>query len=192
MSRWEIRLSGFGGQGVVSAGHIIAKAAALYEDGKDAVLTRAYGPEKTGGWARADVIVADGEVDYPLVEAPDIFVAMSQDGFDRDAASAKPDATILIDQRLVDASALTGPVILPVPAVEEAEALGKRVVANIVMLGAFTITTGIVTPEAMERAVLETVPKGTEELNARAFQRGLALAKETKGQGDWMTRRPII
>lgn len=216
MSRWEIRLSGFGGQGVVSAGYIIAKAAALYVEGKDAVLYQSYGPEKQGGWARADVVVADGEVDYPLVETPDIFVAMSQDGFDRDAASARPDATILIDERLVDVreqgsmgagergskgagghgsweagekgdkgAHLLTPAprhpgtraqIFAIPATEAAEALGRRVVANIVMLGAFTVLTGIVTPESMERAILETVPKGTEELNAQAFQRGMALA----------------
>ncbi len=178
MNRWEIRLAGFGGQGVVSAGHIIAKAAALYQEGRDAVLTKGYGPEKTGGWARADVIITDGAVGYPLVEAPDVFIALSQDGFDRDAVSAKPTALMLVDARLVDAAGVSGPTVVPIPATEAAETLGKRVVANIVMLGAFSGVTGIVAPEAMERAVRETVPKGTEQLNVQAFRRGLALATE--------------
>ncbi|MFQ5382788.1 MAG: 2-oxoacid:acceptor oxidoreductase family protein [Dehalococcoidia bacterium] len=178
--RHEIRLTGFGGQGIISAGYTLALAAALYEDGVDAVMTRAYGPEKTGGWARADVVISPGDVDYPQVTAPDAFIALSQEGFDRDAPSARAGAVMYIDADLVDPGEGAKGVIHRVPATGAAEALGRRVVANNVMLGAFTRLSGLVSVAAMERAVAERAPKGTEELNLAAFRRGTELAEETQ------------
>ena len=177
MKRWDVRLSGFGGQGVISAGHIIARSV-LYLKNKDAVVTKSYGPEKTGGWAVADVVVTYGEVDYPLVDSPNIFIALSQDGFDRNAASIRPGALVMIDDMVETNGELEDVIVVPIPATKEAEALGRRVVANIVMLGAFAMLTDVVTPRALKRAILDTVPKGTEELNTKAFLRGLELAEE--------------
>jgi 2-oxoglutarate ferredoxin oxidoreductase subunit gamma len=176
--RIEIRVTGFGGQGAVSAGQSIARAVVLGVEGLDAVFTQAYGPEKTGGWARGDVVIADGEVEYPLVDEPDIFVALSQDGFLRDGPTAKPDALFLIDADLVDPGDTTGHVVHRIPATRTAESLGKRVVANNVMLGAFAVITAIVAPEVLLEAILAAVPRGTESLNRSAFEAGVALARD--------------
>jgi len=179
MTHWEVRLSGYGGQGIVTAGHIIGKAAALY-DGKDAVMTEAYGPERAGGWSCANVIVSDEPMDYPLIVHPDILVAMSQEAFDKDVHQVKEGGLVLIEKTLVDPGEQADRNTVRVDAVKTADELGRRVVASIVMLGAFTTITGIITPKAVKRAVVESVPKGTEALNTRAFGAGLELGARIK------------
>lgn len=176
MTRWEVRFSGFGGQGIVTAGHILGKAAALY-DGKDAIMTEAYGPEIAGGWSCANVVVSEEPVDYPLIGQPDILVAMSQEAFDRDVGQVKEGGLVLTEKTLVDPENRRDRNLVRVDAVKTADELGRRVVASIVMLGAFTAITGIVSPEAVRRAVLESVPKGTEALNSKAFGAGLELGE---------------
>ena len=176
MTRWEIRLAGLGGQGIITSGHIIGRAAALH-DGQDAVLTAAYGPETRGGWSRADVVIAREGVDYPLVEHPDVLVAMSQEAFERESTHVKLGGTILLEEALVTPRAINGCRTYKVAAAAEAEALGKKVVANSVMLGAFTAVTRVVSRKAMKRALLERVPKATLELNQEAFDRGWEIGQ---------------
>lgn len=177
--RWAIRFSGFGGQGVITSGHIVGLAAVLHE-GRDAVLTKAYGPEQTGGWARADLVV-DEEVDYPLVDQPDVLVALSQDGYERDGASLAPDGLLLYEAALVQPRA-DGREQLAVPALEAAEQLGHKVVANTVMLGALARATRVVGREALLEAVLASVPARTREINGRAFERGWELGSREAGR----------
>jgi len=172
-SRTEIKLAGFGGQGIILAGYIMGKAASIF-DNKHAVLTQAYGPEARGGACSADVIVAETEVDYPKVNIPEILVIMSQEAYTTFGKKISADGLMLIDEDLVilPKGATKGRTIHAIPATRFAEELGRKIIANIVMLGFFTAVTNTVTYKAMKDAILSSVPKGTEELNTNAFQKG--------------------
>lgn len=180
MPRTEIKVTGFGGQGVVLAGIIIARAASLH-DGKNATQTQSYGPEARGGAARSEVVISKEPIEYPKVEQADILVAMSQEALDRHLGSLKKGGVLLIDEDLVRKIPRDREVALyRVPATRMAsEGLGRRIVANMVMLGATVAVTSIVSEEALKAAVRESVPAGTEELNIAALEEGLALVRKT-------------
>jgi 2-oxoglutarate ferredoxin oxidoreductase subunit gamma len=172
--RHEVRFSGFGGQGIILAAVILGRAAALY-DGKHAVQTQVYGPEARGGASMSAVIIDDEPILYPEVSVPDIYVIMSHEGFQRYGAQAPKEATMLLDSDMVQGR--PGCTYREIPATSEAQkTLGKVIVANIVMLGALVHATGIVSRGAMEKAIRDSVPKGTEDLNLKALQRGMELA----------------
>jgi 2-oxoglutarate ferredoxin oxidoreductase subunit gamma len=174
--RHEIRFSGFGGQGIILSAVIVGRAAALY-DGKYAVQTQVYGPEARGGASMSAVIIDEEPILYPKVRSPDIFVIMSQEGFLRYGADAPKDATMILDTDMVQgrpSCAWYG-----IPATSQAKsAFGRVIVANIIMIGALVGATRVVGTEAIERAVRESVPRGTEDLNLRALTRGMELAAE--------------
>jgi 2-oxoglutarate ferredoxin oxidoreductase subunit gamma len=170
MPRCEVRLAGFGGQGIILAGYILGKAASLY-DGKSAVFRQSYGPEARGGACAAEVIIDDVEVDYPLLSQPNILVLMSQEAAIRYAADRADDAIVLIDEDLV-ARDTVGLAVHAAPMTRIAEELGRRIVANITMLGFLTGVTGVTGRDAMEEAIRATVPPKTIDLNLRAFQAG--------------------
>ena len=177
--RHEVRFSGFGGQGIILAAVILGRAAALY-DGKHAVQTQVYGPEARGGASMSSVIIDDKPILYPEVHVPDIFVIMSQEGFERYGAEAPKEAVMIIDSDMVEGRPAC--TFHEVPATSEARnTLGKVIVANIVMLGAVVAVTGIVSGAAIEKAVLDSVPKGTEKLNLSALKRGMDLGRAKKG-----------
>ena len=177
MTRRELRFSGFGGQGVITMAHVLGHAVSLHAD-MAATMTEAYGPEKTGGFSRADLVVADDEIGYPNVVEPGLFVAFSQEAFERDFESVADDGVVLVERDLIDPSSVlelwdgTAIELLTVPAVETADELGNRVVANIVMLGATVEATDFVPAETVREAIRDIVPDGTEALNERAFDRG--------------------
>lgn len=175
MSRTELRFSGFGGQGVMTMGYVLGHAASVHA-GMTAAMTEAYGPEKTGGFSRADLVVDTDEINYPNVVEPDVFVAFSQDAFERDADSVAQDGLVVVERDLVDPTSLLeywhAEEIVTVPAVSIADELGAKVVANIVMLGATLELSAVVPPEHVKAAIFDIVPDGTEELNERAFERG--------------------
>ncbi len=165
----QIRISGFGGQGVGLAGYILGKALSLY-DGLETVMTQAYGPEARGGASSANIVVSDVPVDYPFVQHPDILVALSQEAYARFRPAVKTNATILIDADLVHT--LAGDHHYAIPATRLAEDLGQRIVANVVMLGFLTAVTGIVSQAAMEQAIETSVKPKTISLNLQAFSAG--------------------
>lgn len=165
----EIRLSGFGGQGIGLAGVLIGKAAALY-DGLEGVMTQAYGPEARGGASSANLIISDEQIDYPFVQQPDILVAMSQEAYTKFRPTARADALVLIDADLVTPSAGDG--VRAIPATRLAEGLGRRIVANVIMVGFFTRQTGVVSRDAMEQALKETLRPKLVPLNLKAFAAG--------------------
>jgi 2-oxoglutarate ferredoxin oxidoreductase subunit gamma len=172
MSRTEIRLTGFGGQGIILSGYIVGRAAAIH-DGKQATFTQSYGPESRGGACSAQVIISDAPISYPHLTDPAILVVMSQEAYNKYAPQLRKGALLIIDQDLVDTGEVADDVnMVSVPATRLAEGLGRRIVANIVMLGFFSAMTDVVSVEAMREAILASVPKGTEELNLRAFQVG--------------------
>jgi len=174
MKRQEIRLQGLGGQGIISAGFLIGSAASLQEH-REAVMTEDYSPYVTGGWSRADLVISDEPIDYPLVTQPNILVALSQDGFDSNWKMTTPQATIITEASMVNASPPQGRKLYPVPALSVAEELGRRVVANIVMLGFLAEKTKVVNRDSLLRAILNRYPKATD-LNRKAFFRGVELA----------------
>jgi 2-oxoglutarate ferredoxin oxidoreductase subunit gamma len=167
----EILITGFGGQGIVLAGLILGKAASL-KDRKESTLTQSYGPEARGGACSAQVIISNGTIHYPYVRKPDVLVCMSQGGFDKFCVNLKDDGALIIDQDLVQLSEVKAGDIFAIPATRIAEELGRKMMANIVMLGFFTAVTGIVSVDAIRNTVSASVPKGTEELNVSAFNKG--------------------
>jgi len=174
--RHDIRVAGFGGQGMLLAGLLIGKAAALY-DGKEAVLTQSYGPEARGGASNADVIIDDDPIDYPLVARPDHFVAMFQEAYERYRPNMVKDGILLIESDLVKPFTDEGP-YRGIPATRIAEELGRRIVANVVMVGFFSGATGLITPQAGERAIRNTLRPRLVELNLKAFNAGYDYAKK--------------
>jgi 2-oxoglutarate ferredoxin oxidoreductase subunit gamma len=173
VTRTEIRVGGLGGQGIILCGSIIGKAAAIYA-GKHAAMIQAFGPEARGSACSAQVIVSDESIGYPYVRRPDILVLMSQDACTQFVPQLKPGGLVLFEEELVHtngnipAQART----LGIPATRFAEELGRRLVLNIIMVGFFAGATGLLPYEAVEKAVLDSVPKGTESLNLRALGKG--------------------
>ncbi len=166
--RQEVRLAGFGGQGIILAGYILGKAAALY-DGKEAILTQSYGPEARGGACSAELVVDDDPIDYPVLSTPSVLVLMSEEAHQKYGTQIEPSTKVLIESDLVEGAPEEWPGI---PATRLAEELGARISANIVMLGFLTGVTRLLSHEAMEEAISTSVPARTVELNLRAFAKG--------------------
>lgn len=174
MSRIEIRLSGFGGQGIILAASILGKAAALY-DHKHATMTQNYGPESRGGACSGQVIISDAPVSYPHLTHPDVVVAMSQEAYTKYTSDLADGGLVLIDEDLVKPAERGRQIharLFSIPATRIAEEMGRKMVANIVMLGFLAALDHSVSPDALRQAVRESVPKGTEEFNLKAFERG--------------------
>jgi 2-oxoglutarate ferredoxin oxidoreductase subunit gamma len=182
MAKVEVRFSGFGGQGIILAGFISGKAATLF-DKRNATLTQSYGPESRGGACSAELIISDETILYPHLICPDVLVAMSQPAYEMYKSKLAPGGLVIVDSDLVEPSEVAPGVRLrSVPATRLAEELGRSVVANIVMLGFFTATSGVISEEAMRQAILSSVPAGTEDLNMRAFDTGLRCAQEASNE----------
>lgn len=171
MRRTELRISGFGGQGVILAAYVLGKACAVVENGH-ATLNQAFGPEARGSACSAQLILSSDPVAYPYVRDLDILVAMSQDAYRLFAGEVKPGGLILVDEDLVTPEARPERRILAVPATRIAESLGKRIVANMVMVGFFEASTGLLEVDSVREAIRTSVPSGTEEGNLAAFEAG--------------------
>lgn len=176
--RYEIRLAGEGGQGMILAGVILAEAAAIYDD-KNAVQTQSYGPEARGGASRSEVIVAKGEIDYPKVMAADLLLCMSQEACDRFFAQVKEDGCIVVDSTTVSRVPSHRAIAVPISQIAE-EVTGRRITASTVALGLVSGLTDIVTRQSLEKAVLERVPAGTEEMNLEALAAGFDEAERLR------------
>ncbi len=176
MARTEIRMSGFGGQGVILAAYVVGKAAAVVE-GRHATLNQSFGPEARGSACSAQLVVSDEPVTYPYVRRTDILVAMSQDAYRSFVGEVKDGGLVLVDDSLVSNAQGGRFRILGIPATRTAEQLGRRIVANMVMVGFFVAASGIVSIDAAREAVRSSAPAGTEQLNLAAFERGLELGR---------------
>jgi 2-oxoglutarate ferredoxin oxidoreductase subunit gamma len=172
----EIRLAGEGGQGMILAGIILAEAAAIY-DGKNAVQTQSYGPEARGGASKAEIIIDPEEIDYPEVLNADVLVALSQEACDKYASNLKKEGLLIVDSEKVGRVPFSSAIKVPITRLA-AEATGKAITANVVALGLLVGLTGVVSREAIEKAVLARAPKGTEEINRLALQTGFASAEQ--------------
>ncbi len=180
--RSEVRLCGFGGQGIILAGRITGAGVALYDE-REVTLTRSYGPASRGGACSTALIISDSPILYPHVTHPCVMAAMSQEAYTTYQGQLAEGGVLLIDADLVKPDSKADQRVVPIPATRIAEhELGRRIVANIVMLGALTALTEVVSEEAMRKAILDSVPRGTEELNMRAFQMGYEYARGVVGR----------
>ena len=172
MAITEVKISGFGGQGVILSAHILGKAASIF-DGKSATMTQAFGPEARGSSCSAQVILSDELIRYPYVDHPAVLVSMSQEAFSKFSPEVAKGGMVLIDEDLVDTAGARKDIrIYAIPATRYAEELGRTLVLNIVMFGFFSAMTGAIRKESALEAVLDSVPKGTEDLNSKAFNKG--------------------
>jgi 2-oxoglutarate ferredoxin oxidoreductase subunit gamma len=188
--RTEIRLAGEGGQGMILAGIILAEAAAIY-DGKQATQTQSYGPEARGGASRSEVVISDGEIDHPEVVSADVVVALSQEAYKKFAKTVHPGGLLIIDEdRVIIPQPVNGPpsaglpvgvhlIKIPVMYIAQ-ETTGRVITANTVALGVLVGLTGVVSKQAIEKAVTARAPKGTEEMNRKALEAGFAAAEQVK------------
>lgn len=179
MSRHEIRFSGFGGQGIITAGYILGKAASLF-DQRHVTLIKSYGPESRGGASSAQVIISDEEIDYPRLTQPELLVAMSQEAYAKYIGELASGGLLLIDEDLVEPCHPRDDIqVRAVPATRIAESeLGRKIVANIVMLGFVAANADVASVEGIREAVLSSIPKGTEELNSQALAKGYEYGKQ--------------
>lgn len=173
--RYEICLSGSGGQGLILAGIILAEAAGVHE-GKHVAQSQSYGPEARGGASKAEVIISDREIDYPMATRLDLLLAMNQKSSDSFYFDLKPEGTLVVDSTFVGQTPTTKAIRIPFTEIARKE-LGKEMVANIIALAALATLTKVVSLKSLEAAVLGRVPKGTEELNRKALQLGSKAAK---------------
>ncbi|MFQ6044663.1 MAG: 2-oxoacid:acceptor oxidoreductase family protein [Candidatus Poribacteria bacterium] len=177
-NRTEIRIAGFGGQGVVLAGALLGSAAAIY-DQKNVIQTQSYGAEARGGAARSEIIISDTPIIYPVALEPDIFVAMSQIALDKYAGDLKGEGTLIVDEKLVTTLPQRDDIDIYKGNFSDtaSKKLGRSIVANAIMLGFLTSLTNIVSVKAMVEAIRTSTPKGTGELNLTAFKLGQEMAK---------------
>jgi 2-oxoglutarate ferredoxin oxidoreductase subunit gamma len=168
----EIRIAGFGGQGVILSALILGKAASIYENAF-ATMTQSFGPEARGGACSAQLVVSDSPVLYPYVRRPDILVVMSQEAYTRFAPELKPGGMLIIEEDLVRVSDLKGDAkVYAIPATRFAEELGKRMVLNSVMVGFFTAVSKLLSADAVRKAVADSVPPNFRDVNIKAFDKG--------------------
>ena len=189
--RTEIRITGFGGQGVVLAGHIIGHACAIHAD-RHATMIQSFGPEARGSSCSATLVVAEEEVLYPYIQRPHMLVAMSADGYEKYRDELRDDGLLVFEQDLVEPQPKPGQRAYGVPSTRIAEELGRAIVQNIVMVGFFAGVSRLVPEEAMRQAVLGSVPAGTEELNLKAFDQGLECAAKQVEQPAVAPGRPPL
>jgi 2-oxoglutarate ferredoxin oxidoreductase subunit gamma len=180
MARTEIKIGGFGGQGVILSGYIIGRAASIF-DTKHATMIQAFGPEARGSACSSQVIVSKDPIAYPYITSPQIMIVMSQEAYTKFTPELAQGGILITEEELVQPHNLRKDLKhFSIPATRFAEELGKKMVLNIVMMGFTTAITGIVDAEAMRKAVTASVPKGTEELNLSAFNKGYEYGVKEK------------
>jgi 2-oxoglutarate ferredoxin oxidoreductase subunit gamma len=174
----EIRIAGFGGQGIILAGYIIGKAAAIYDD-KYSTLIQSFGPEARGSSCSAQVILSESQILYPYLVKPDISVILSRDAYEKFGNELDAGGIMLIEKDLVHPQKIPKNVsVYAIPATRLAEDMGRKIVTNIIMVGFFAATTKTISYKATRKAVESSVPPGTQELNLNAFETGYQYGKK--------------
>jgi 2-oxoglutarate ferredoxin oxidoreductase subunit gamma len=170
----QVRLSGFGGQGVVLAGTILGHAA--IKDGKWVAGSSSYGAQARGGYARSDVVIGDGPIVFPFVIKADILIALSQNAYDKYVNELAGDATVIFDEQMVLPKTVEGARQIGVPSTFAAlKELNQKQAANIVILGALASVTRIVSREGLIASISENVPSRFKESNLKALELGYRL-----------------
>ena len=179
MQLTEIRIAGFGGQGVILSALVVGKAACIFQEGY-ATMTQSFGPEARGGSSSAQVILSGEPILYPYVTQPDVLVVMSQEAYIRFSPQIRPGGILIVEQELVQVGGKLpdGVRVYAVPATRLAEELGRKMVLNIVMVGFFGAVTHLLDPDALRKAVADSVPPSMQELNLKAFDKGFEYGAE--------------
>jgi len=188
MVRREIRITGFGGQGVVLCGYIIGRACAV-NAGMHATMIQSFGPEARGSACSATLVVSDSPILYPYIRRLEIFVAMSAEGYEKYHDQLADDGILIYEENLVHPTFKDGQAAFGIPSTRIAESLGRVIVQNIVMLGFFGEVTRIVAREAMREAVKASVPSGTAELNLKALDAGIDYFEKVYSESDLIGKR---
>ena len=179
-ARLEVRLAGSGGQGLILAGLVLAEAAGIYE-GREVAMAQSYGPEARGGASKAEIIISNAPIDYPLCTRVDVLLALSQEAADAYCWDLKPGALILVDKDLVAHPPSSFAIALPFTAIAR-DKLKRVMVANVLALAAISELTGLVGRRSLEKALAARAPVGTEELNRKAIAIGVKLAREYRAK----------
>jgi 2-oxoglutarate ferredoxin oxidoreductase subunit gamma len=178
--RREVILSGAGGQGLILAGAMLAEAAGIFEE-REVVQTQAYGIQARGGASQSSVIISDTRIKFPEVRHPDILLCLSQEAYLRYSPCLKPGGLLIIDEHLVS---LSEPVIdfhvVALPFTAEAERLSKRILANVMALGAISALTEIVRRESLAKAIPVRLPERNVPGALEALEVGVRLGEMKK------------
>lgn len=176
-TRFEMRFTGSGGQGVILASVILAEAAVC--DGKMAIQSQSYGPEARGGLCKAEAIVSNDQIWFSKVRTPNLLLALNQGSLEKYAPDLADDAIVIIDSSLTAPDYLDPDRILAIPIISTAaEKVGKVMTANIVAVGAINKALGLFSEEALQEGVRRHIPAGTERINKQALQEGEALISD--------------
>ena len=177
----EIRIAGFGGQGVILAAGVIGRAAAIYQNGH-ATMIQSFGPEARGGSSSTQVILSAEPILYPYIVRADILVVMSQEAYTRFSPELKSGGILITERDLVQTGgAPAGIRVYHVPATRLAEELGRKVVMNIVMVGFLAAVTNVCDPDALRKAVADSVSHAMQKLNLQAFDKGFDYGAHLAG-----------
>jgi 2-oxoglutarate ferredoxin oxidoreductase subunit gamma len=178
----EIRLTGFGGQGMIRFGYLLGKAASIF-DGKQATMTQSFGPEARGSACSSQVVISGDRVLYPYVTTPNIVVAMSQEGYAKHGQNIADQGTLLVDEDLVKPDKTKkGIKLFAIPSTRFAEEMKTRIAANVVMFGFFTAVTGLISEESAKKAIKDSFKEKIIDINMRAFDKGYQYGKELLSQ----------
>jgi 2-oxoglutarate ferredoxin oxidoreductase subunit gamma len=177
LGRREMRIAGFGGQGVVLSGQIVGQAVAVF-DNKYAAFTQNYGPEARGGSCTAEIVADEEAIGYPYLTKPQVVIILSQDAYNKYGKNLNEETQLIIDPDLVKPDSSQKHSYLSVPTNRMARELGRVVVANIILLGFLAAVNNFVSPEALRKSVLASVPKGTGDFNLKAFELGYKYGLE--------------
>ncbi|MCG8638550.1 MAG: 2-oxoacid:acceptor oxidoreductase family protein [Desulfobacterales bacterium] len=179
MERSRIVFSGSGGQGVITAAIILAKAAALFED-KHAIQSQSYGAAARGGATRSDVIIDDGEINFPKVIQPNILVSLTQDAYNKFSSIIRPGGLLLVDARYVNTEKKVDAKHISLPMYETVmDQIGKPIVFNICMLGTLLGITGLIEPDSIMKVLETTIPKDFMEMNKQSLELGYQMGQSS-------------
>ncbi|KPJ98803.1 MAG: 2-oxoglutarate ferredoxin oxidoreductase subunit gamma, partial [Desulfobacterales bacterium SG8_35] len=176
VDRFEVRLSGSGGQGIILASIILAEAAGIFE-GYNVSQTQSYGPEARGGRCKAEVVISSRQIDYPKAVQLDMMLAMNQASCDAYCFDFKPNGLLLVDSGLVGQAPTSRVVALPFTEIAR-ELAGRDLVANIVALGAMGHFCPLLSRKSLEAALSARVPRDTRKINREALQAGIKAAEK--------------
>lgn len=180
MGKEQLRFTGSGGQGVILGTIIIAEAAFL--DGKKVVQSQSYGPEARGGMCKAETIIDEKPITYTKVELPSLLLSLTQVSFDKYCKKLDKNTIIVVDDEIeVPERLYENHEVLKLPIIKSAnEVIKNKMAANIISVGAVNEALHIATIKSLEEAVVNHIPKGTEDMNKKAMHLGADLVKEAR------------
>ena len=180
MERSRLVFSGSGGQGVITAAIILAKAAAIFE-GKNAIQSQSYGAAARGGSTRSDIIIADSEIYFPKVIQPNILVSLTQESYNKFSAIIRPGGLLLVDSKYVTVGKKVAAKHITLPMYDTVmKEIGKPIVFNICMLGTLIGISGLIKPESIMKVLETTIPEDFMEMNKKALDLGMKMGKKER------------